>query len=182
MPKKIPAEVVERIIRMENEGVPQWEIASQLGYHRVTICRLTARHNERIHNALIKSHVAERGRQFKLLGWMWREAREEWLRSKQPRSKTKAARDVDPKHPKKGKLVRVETEVRSGLGDPAYLDRMSAILAAMRVVLMMEPNPKPGQRAKPADGNGAAPFDVRAALEQLAAMSSVTEAAGGEVA
>jgi hypothetical protein len=177
MPKKIPAEIAERAIRMDNDGVPQWEIGARLGYQRETICRLIARHNQRVYDALTKSHVAERARQFKLLGWMWREAREEWLRSKKDQTRRKLSRGSAL--PKNGNVVHAEVEIRDGLGDPAFLDRMNAILGAMRVVLMLEEPPKRGKRTTPATGDDSAGFDVEAALKLVAEMARETGAEAG---
>jgi hypothetical protein len=179
MPKKVPADVARQAILMDAKGQPQEEIAVLLGIRRETVCHICQRHYERVYAALTKSHVAERARQFKLLGWMWREAREEWLRSKKDQTRRKATRNISAKHSKKGKAVRLEIETRDGLGDPAFLDRMNAILGAMRVVLMLEEPPKRGKRTTPAAGSDTAGFDVEAALKLVAEMTRETGAGAG---
>jgi hypothetical protein len=181
MPKKIPADVARRAILLDAKGQPQAEIAALLGIRRETVCHICQRHYEKVYTSLARSHAAERARQFKLLGWMWREARAEWLQSKKRQTRRKFAKEgVDPTNPKKGNVVRMETEVRDGLGDPAYLDRMNAILGAMRVVLMLEEPPKMGKRTTPTTSSSqAAPFDVAQALLEVERMC---REAGGEVA
>jgi hypothetical protein len=171
MPKRFSPELVSRVIKMNEQAFLQYEIAGQLGIGLTSVTKILKKHNERVYESLVKSHVAERGRQLKLLGWMFRECMLEWERSK--KTQTRTTKTVEEgKGVKGGKAAKVAVEERESLGNVNYIDRMQAILGAMREVLLMDKFARRDEGENP----GAGDHDVTKALEDIARIAESVRA------
>jgi len=148
---------------MNEQGWMQWEIAATLGIANATVSRYLRKHNENVYNILAQDHAAERGRQARQLTIMYREAMDEWYRSKKDKGKVKVVEGVDGDGKK---THRTEREVQDSLGDPSYLDRAQNILAAIREILMMSKKSEVKDEAPIVGEN-----DVTKALEKLNMMA-----------
>jgi hypothetical protein len=170
--RRIPADIAKQIVELDNDGMNQDQIAATVGYRRETISRIVARNNQRVYERLTRSHVAERGRQVKLLAKMFREAMEAWEKSKNPSVTLKIGETTSRKSSKNGQSAWSERIVATQCGDPAYLEQMLNILRDIRVVMMMEKTPRRDKETNPAAGD----WDVTQALSEIAAMAKELEA------
>jgi len=178
MPARISPESVAEIIRLNEQGFTHLEIRARLGIGHTTICNALKKHHERVYEALVESHVAERGRQLKWLHKMFRECWEEWNRSKgqQTTKKVSSEKNLLPGTKNQTSTIeRSEIQIKDGLGNPAYVDRMNAILGAIREVLMLDKTPRRDEEANP----GAGDHDVTKALEDLERIEQAMRQSGG---
>jgi hypothetical protein len=165
--RQVTADILERILRLSDEGKTQVMISKEVGLSPVTVCRVLRKHDLRLYEQLAKSHAAERGRQLKLLHRMFRETWDEWERSKAPLIEHKASKPTVVFGAfGKPETIRAECTEKTRTGDPAYIDQLLKILAQQREVLMMNKVAKRDEKENP----GAGDHDVTRALEELEAL------------
>jgi hypothetical protein len=173
--KKLSPYQKEEILRLEREGWQQWEIGAKVGVSRVSVCKFLSRHNGRLYDVLVRKHAAERGRQLKKLFWMFREATEEWEKSKRPAVTVRVGKSKAGKNGAAAESGWAERITATRCGNPEFLSRMLEILATIREVLMMPKTPRRDEKSNPAAGD----WDVTQALQEIAVLARTLEAEDG---
>lgn len=144
--KKLTPEQLAAAIKYQRRGWTHQRIAEALELHRVTVTRALGKHNQRLHDHLVKNAARVKGRQLAILEGMTEEALEGWERSKKPLRKTKTKTEgTVEKGPNGEGAIRGETapleivrQKTERIGDPRFLAEVRAVLADMRRILGVE--------------------------------------------
>jgi hypothetical protein len=159
--KKIPAEVVREIIRLDAEMAgTQAEIGARFGITRQSVCKILHRHNQRVGEEIIKRHAEIKGRQIGRLEHLAIQAMAGWEASKKPTRRIKRRTTES----KSGGEETLEKTVTRGPGDPRFLAEARSALADARRVAGLDYDDAPDD-----DAAAGSPL-VTEALTMIAAM------------
>lgn len=137
--KKVPAEVLARMVELERKCWSHERIAAEVGIHRVSVTRCLNRHNRKVLERLEARGAATKAKQVAQLEWMICEAVEGWERSKLNAESEKTVEE-QIKDPQTGQvsdavLIKTERASKGQAGNPTFIETAAARMAEVRKIL-----------------------------------------------